>query len=59
MAEVYLYEDRAYNLSSDANTFLSRSIRTTYNGKKSIQSLAPKIWEQVPENMKNFVTLNN
>ena len=51
--EVFQFKKPTYNLRSIANTFLSRNIRTTYHR----QHFAPKIWEQVLENMKTCGSL--
>lgn len=51
--DVFQFKKPTYNLRSIANTFLSRNIRTTYHR----QHLAPKIWEQVLENMKTCGSL--
>lgn len=47
------FQNPFYNLRSDANIFLSQRIRRTiYHGLNSIKYLDPKIWDQIPENMK-------
>lgn len=53
MKTVSQFKNPFYNLRSDANIFLSQRIRRTiYHGLNSIKYLDPKIWDQIPENMK-------
>ena len=60
MKTVSQFKNPFYNLRSDANIFLSQRIRkTTYHGLNSIKYLDPKIWDQIPENMKNCGSLKS
>ena len=49
-----IFPDRTipYNLRNN-NPFLNSNIRTVYNGTETISFRSPKIWAQVPEEIKN------
>ena len=40
-----------YNLRSE-NSFMSRQVNSLYHGTESLSFLGPKIWEQVPQEIK-------
>lgn len=54
--KIFQFKNPKYNLSFNANTFLSRKIRSTFSELNSTQYLSTKIWEQVPENILLMLT---
>ena len=40
------------------NTFISNNIKTVNYGSEAVSYLAPKIWRQIPEDIKNTNCLN-
>ena len=57
MNEVFGLSESRYNLRK-STVFQSRRIRTQNYGLSSLAYLAPKIWQLVPEEIKNSVSLN-
>ena len=57
MKDVFELKEPAYNLRSNGNSFLVGNIKTTHYGLQSIRYLAPKIWNLVPDEMKNCGSL--
>ena len=56
MSELFIFKDTGYNLRG-ANKLKYDTIKTTHYGSESISFLAPKIWELVPQVIKNSSTL--
>ena len=44
-----------YNIRN-SNSFVSNNIKTTNYGLETVSSLAPRIWEQIPEEIKQSKT---
>ena len=57
MKEVLQFKEPSYSLRSQQNTFVKRNVKTTHYGLQSIRYLAPIIWDQVPEDIRNSVSL--
>ena len=47
-----------YNCHSEATHFERENVKTTDYGIQSIRYLGPKIWDMVPNNIKNCSSLN-
>ena len=56
--DIFIFVQKPYNLRNDS-TLQRRTNRTVYFGTESISSLAPKIWEIVPCEIKNAKSLDN
>ena len=52
MSELFKEKDIKYNLRK-RNTLVSKNVKTTTYGLDSVSHLAPKLWMQVPIDMKN------
>ena len=52
MSDLFIFKDTGYNLRG-ANKLKYTTIKTTYYGSESISFLGPKIWELVPQEIKN------
>ena len=57
MKDIFHFAQKPYNLRNDS-TLERRANRTVYFGTESISSLAPKIWEIVPCEIKNAKSLD-
>ena len=58
MKEVFELKEPSYNLRSKENSFKRGIVRTTNYGLQSIRYLARKIWELVPDELKNCQSLH-
>ena len=58
MDELIQTREPPYNLRSDCNQFIRYNTRTTCYGIESINHLGPKIWNLVPQNLKDCDSLN-
>ena len=57
MADIFHIVEKPYNLRN--NSIIQRQAnRTVYFGTESISSLAPKLWELVPSEIKSAKLLN-
>ena len=57
MADIFHFVEKAYNLRN--NSIIKRQAnRTVYFGTESISSLAPKLWELIPSEIKSTKSLN-
>ena len=57
MTDVFQFVEKPYNLRN--NSTLQRQVsRTVHFGTESISSLAPKIWEIVPNELKHAESLH-
>ena len=56
MSELFKEKDIKYNLRK-GNTLVSKNVETTTYGFGSVSYLAPKLWMQVPIDMKNSASL--
>ena len=50
-------EENGYNLSHQ-NTFKGPIVNSVYNGTETVSLLGPKIWELIPTEIKELVSLN-
>ena len=57
MKDIFHSVQKPYNLRNDSTLQMRRN-RTVYFGTESISSLAPKIWEIVPCEIKNAKSLD-
>ena len=55
--EIFQERSVPYNLRSD-NNFASRHVNSVYHGIESLSFLGPKIWEQVPPELKALESLD-
>ena len=58
MSEIFQLRNIKYDLHG-GNTFISNNIKTVNYGSETISYLAPKIWQQIPEDIKNTNCLNS
>ena len=59
MKEVFEILNPPYNFRSKATHFKREDMKTTQYGIQSVRYLGPKIWDMVPNNVKNCSSLNN
>ena len=57
MSELFTFKNTGYDLRG-GDKLNSNAVKTVNNGMESISYLAPKIWEQVPDEIKNSSSLN-
>ena len=57
MSEIFTLKNTGYNLRG-GNKLDFNNIKSVNNGTETISYLAPKIWEQVPDEIKNSSSLN-
>ena len=58
MAEIFETKEPHYNLSSEASHFKRKNIKSTHYGIQSVRHLGPKIWNIVPQNIRESNSLN-
>ena len=51
------FQEPYYNLRSEISQFSKENITTTHYGIQSVKFLGPKIWDMVPQNIKNCKSL--
>ena len=57
MADIFQFVEKPYNLRN--NSIIQRQAnRTVYFGTESVSSLAPKLWELIPSEIKSAKLLN-
>ena len=57
MTDIFHFVEKPYNLRN--NSIIQRQAnRTVYFGTESISSLAPRLWELIPREIKNGISLN-
>ena len=57
MSDLFSFRSTGYNLRGGSK-LKSNTVKTVYYGTESISNLAPKIWEQVPDEIKDSTSLN-
>ena len=57
MSELFTFKNTGYNLRG-GNKLKSNTVKTICYGTESISYLTPKVWEQVPDEIKNSRSLN-
>ena len=55
--ELFRRRDICYNLRSNSN-FAVPNVKSVFHGSKSISYLGPKIWDIVPLELKQLISLN-
>ena len=58
MKKVFEIQNPAYNFRSEAIHFKRENVKTTHYGIQLVRYLGPKIWDMVPNNIKNCSSLN-
>ena len=58
MSDLFHVKDARYTLRK-GNTLVSTNIKTTSYGRDSVSHLSPKIWDLIPEEIKNSTSLMN
>ena len=58
MSEIFKPSNTKYDLRN-SNTLVSKNINTTNYGLETVSYLAPRIWEQIPEEIKQSKSLNS
>ena len=58
MKEIFQLRNSKYNLRKNP-TFETRDAKRVFSGTETISCLGPKIWEQVPNEIKNSTSINN
>ena len=56
MENIFEINEHSHNLRSGI-TFKSHNFRTVHYGQQSLSYLAPRIWNQVPNDIKNSTTV--
>ena len=56
MNDIFHFAERPYNLRSDYTLERKRD-HTVYHGSESLSSLAPKLWDLLPNSIKNSAFL--
>ena len=57
MADIFHFEEKPYNLRNNS-VMQGQANCTVYFGTESITSLAPKLWELIPSEIKSAKSLN-
>ena len=57
MSDLFSFRNTGYNLRGGSK-LKSNTVKTVYYGTESISYLSPKIWEQVPDEIKDSKSLN-
>ena len=58
MTEVFEIKEPHYNLHSEASHFKRENVKSTHYGIQSMRHLGPKIWNIVPQNIRESSSLN-
>ena len=58
MTEVFEIKEPHYNLRSEASHFKRENVKSTHYGIQSMRHLGPKIWNIVPQNIRQSSSLN-
>ena len=58
MKEVFEIQNPAYNFRSEATHFKRENVKTTHYCIQSVRYLTPKIWDMLPNNIKNHSSLS-
>ena len=58
MTEVFEIKEPHYNLRSEASHFKRENVKSTHYGIQSVRHLGPKIWNIVPQNIRESNSLN-
>ena len=58
MKEIFEIKEPHYNLRSEASHFKRENVKSTHYGIQSVRHLGPKIWNIVPQNIRESSSLN-
>ena len=58
MTEVFEIKEPHYNLRSESSHFKRENFKSTHYGIQSVRHLGPKIWNTVPQNIRELSSLN-
>ena len=58
MTEIFEMKEPRYSLLSEASHFKKENIKPTHYGIQSVRQLGPKIWNIVPQNIRESNSLN-
>ena len=58
MTEIFEIKEPHYNLRSEASHFKKEKVKSTRYGIQSVRHLGPKIWNIVPQNIRESSSLN-
>ena len=58
MTEVFEIKEPHYNLHSESSHFKIENVKSTHCGIQSVGHLGPKIWNIVPQNIREYNSLN-
>ena len=58
MTEVFEIKEPHYNLHSESSHFKIENVKSTHCGIQSVGHLGPKIWNIVPQNIRESNSLN-
>ena len=58
MLDIFKVKYSDYNLRGGNNNFICENIKTVNYGSETISFLGPKIWELIPDDIKNSESLN-
>ena len=58
MNDIFHFVERPYNLGGDYALKRKRD-HTVYHGSGSLSSLAPKLWDRIPNSIKNLLLSSN
>ena len=58
MKEIFQLRNSKYNLRKNP-TFETSNVKSVFSGTETTSCLGPKIWEQVPNEIKNSASINN
>ena len=57
MNKIFVKRNNAYNLRKPSE-FVRPKVHSVFHGKKSISYLSPQIWDMIPVQMKNLITIS-
>ena len=57
MNEIFVKRNNAYNLRKPSE-FVRPKVHSVFHGKESISYLGPQIWDMIPLEMKNLITIS-
>ena len=58
MTEVFEIKEPHYNLSSEASHFKRENVKSTHYDIQYVRHLGPKVWNIVPQNIRESSSLN-
>ena len=58
MTKVFEIKEPNYNLRSEASHFKRENVKSTHSGTQFVRHFGPKIWNTVPQNIRESNSLN-